>query len=102
MCALLMNYTKGPWSLDPARSTKVDLVNDPKGHAVGEVVWVDVRNPADAWLIKHAPQMFEALNSLHLAVTMRPIGSDGLSSVERAALDGARDLLNQIKRVHHG
>jgi hypothetical protein len=56
-----MTHTPAPWSLHDARSTRVDLINDAKGHAVGEIVWVDVRNPADAALIAAAPDMLELL-----------------------------------------
>ena len=56
-----MKHTPAPWSLHDARSTRVDLINDAKGHAVGEIVWVDVRNPADAALIVYAPDMLELL-----------------------------------------
>jgi hypothetical protein len=38
----------------------VDLINNSKGHAVGEIVWVDTRNPADAKLIAAAPELLEA------------------------------------------
>lgn len=58
-----MKHTPGPWSLNPARSTRVDLIDNPKGEAVGEVVWVDVRNPADAMLIVAAPELLEALKA---------------------------------------
>jgi len=56
-----MKHTPAPWTLHDARSTRVDLINDAKGHAVGEIVWVDVRNPADAALIAAAPDMLELL-----------------------------------------
>lgn len=56
-----MKHTPAPWTLHDARSTRVDLINDTKGHAVGEIVWVDVRNPADAALIAVAPEMLELL-----------------------------------------
>jgi len=41
----------------------VDLIDNPKGEAVGEVVWVDVRNPADARLIVAAPELLDALTA---------------------------------------
>ena len=56
-----MKHTPAPWTLHDARSTRVDLINNSKGHAVGEIVWVDVRNPADAALIAAAPDMLELL-----------------------------------------
>jgi hypothetical protein len=54
-------HTPAPWLLSDARSTKVDLINSEKGHAIGEIVWVDVRNPSDAKLIAAAPDLLEAL-----------------------------------------
>ena len=56
-----MKHTPAPWTLHDARSTRVDLINNSKGYAVGEIVWVDVRNPADAALIAAAPDMLELL-----------------------------------------
>ena len=50
-------HTPGPWTLNPAHSTRVDLIDNAKGHAIGEIVWVDVRNPADASLIAAAPDL---------------------------------------------
>lgn len=38
-----------------------------------------------------------ALRSLHLAVTMRPTGSGGLSHAERSALDHARTALASLE-----
>lgn len=58
-----MTHTPAPWTLNPARSTRVDLIDNPKGEAVGEVVWVDVRNPADARLIVAAPDLLDALKA---------------------------------------
>lgn len=55
-----MNHTPAPWHLSDARSTKVDLIDNSKGEAVGEIVWADVRNPADAKLIAAAPELLEA------------------------------------------
>jgi hypothetical protein len=55
------NHTPGPWTLNPAQSTRVDLIDNHKGEAIGEIVWVDVRNPADARLIAAAPELLEAL-----------------------------------------
>jgi hypothetical protein len=45
-----------------------------------------------------AAQALEALADLHLAVTMRPSGTGGLSSRERIALDRARSALAQVER----
>jgi hypothetical protein len=55
------NHTPGPWTLNPAQSTRVDLIDNHKGEAIGEIVWVDVRNPADARLIAAAPALLHAL-----------------------------------------
>ncbi len=60
-------HTPAPWLLSEARSTKVELINTAKGHAIGEIVWADLRNPADAKLISAAPELLEAtLEALEL------------------------------------
>lgn len=64
MSAETAKHTPGPWSLSPGRSTRVDLIDDKNGHAVGEIVWVDARKPADARLIAAAPDMLEALEEI--------------------------------------
>lgn len=50
-------------------------------------------------LTDHAPALLEALRGLHLAVTMRPSGTGGLSQAERAALDQARAAIIDATRV---
>ena len=60
----MRTHTPGPWTLNDARSTRVDLIDTQQGHAVGEIVWVDVRNPADARLIAAAPDMLETLRDI--------------------------------------
>ena len=92
-----MTHTPAPWTLNPGRSTRVDLIDNPKGEAIGEIVWVDVRNPADARLIAAAPDLLAALDALHLAVTMRPMAHGGLSMTERVALDRARATLATVQ-----
>lgn len=57
-------HTPGPWTLNPAKSNRVDLIDNHKGEAVGEIVFVDVRNPADARLIAMAPAMLQALQRI--------------------------------------
>lgn len=52
-------HTPAPWKIDAAHSTRVLLLNDAKGYAVGEIV--DTRNPANAKLIAAAPDLLEAL-----------------------------------------
>lgn len=60
----MSKHTPGPWTLNDARSTRVDLIDTQRGHAVGEIVWVDVRNPADARLIAATPDMLETLRDI--------------------------------------
>ena len=52
-------HTPAPWKIDGAISTRVLLINDAKGYAIGEIV--DTRNPANAKLIAAAPDLLEAL-----------------------------------------
>ena len=52
-------HTPAPWKLAAGHSTRVLLINDARGHAVGE--YVDTRNPADAHLIAAAPDLLAAL-----------------------------------------
>ncbi len=52
-------HTPAPWKIDGAISTRVLLINDAKGYAIGEIV--DTRNPANARLISAAPDLLEAL-----------------------------------------
>lgn len=52
-------HTPAPWTLAAGHSTRVLLINDARGHAVGE--YVDTRNPADAHLIAAAPDLLAAL-----------------------------------------
>lgn len=54
-----MSHSPAPWKLATGHSTRVLLINDAKGHAVGE--YVDTRNPADARLISAAPDLLDAL-----------------------------------------
>ena len=52
-------YSPAPWKIDAAHSSRVLLLNDAKGHAIGEIV--DTRNPDNAKLIAAAPDLLEAL-----------------------------------------
>jgi hypothetical protein len=54
-----MKHTPAPWKIDGAISTRVLLIDDAKGHAIGEIV--DTRNPANAKLIAAAPDLLDAL-----------------------------------------
>lgn len=71
-----MKHTPGPWVLNDARSSRVDLIDTTSGRAVGEIVWVDTRNPADARLIASAPDMLDTLRDIVRMLTdandMRP------------------------------
>jgi hypothetical protein len=73
-------HTPGPWTLNPARSTRVDLIDNAKGEAVGEIIWVDTRKPADARLIAAAPDLLEALERI-----LRDVPCDGLDEWEGQA-----------------
>ncbi len=92
-----MNHTPAPWAIADGHCARVYLINDKQGRAIGELVYSDARNPADARLIAAAPELAAALRRLHLAVTMRPTGAGGLSTAERAALDGARSILATLE-----
>jgi len=52
-------HTPAPWKLDGAHSSRVLLINDAKGYAIGEIV--DTRSPDNARLICAAPELLEAL-----------------------------------------
>jgi hypothetical protein len=52
-------HTPAPWKLDSAHSARVLLINDAKGHAVGEII--ETRSPDNARLICAAPELLEAL-----------------------------------------
>ena len=52
-------HTPAPWKIDAAHSSRVLLLNDAKGHAIGEIV--DTRNPDNARIISAAPNLLEAL-----------------------------------------
>jgi len=52
-------YSPAPWKIEAAHSSRVLLINDAKGYAVGEIV--DTRNPENARLIAAAPDLLEAL-----------------------------------------
>ena len=58
-----MKHTPGPWRLDEGQSSRVYLI-DGKDGAVGELVFAETRNPADARLIAAAPELLEALQEL--------------------------------------
>ena len=78
-----MSHTPAPWKIDGAHSTRVLLINDAKGYAIGEIV--DTRNPANAKLIAAAPDLLEAL------LTALPYVEDheGSNIYKRGAVDRA-------------
>ena len=78
-----MSHTPAPWKIDGAHSTRVLLINDAKGYAIGEIV--DTRNPANAKLIAAAPDLLEAL------LTALPYVEDheGSNVYKRGAVDRA-------------
>ena len=80
-----MKHTPGPWHLTDGISPKVLLVNDRFGQAVGEVVYVDVRNPADAELVSAAPQRAAAVVALLKAINPKP---HNLTMLGRAITQG--------------
>ena len=53
-------HTPAPWTIEPAHSRRVYLINHDSA-AVGEIVYADTRNQADARLIAAAPDMLAAL-----------------------------------------
>jgi len=65
-----MTHTPGPWQIDPAYDHRVILLNDRNGNAVGELVYADTRNPADARLIAAAPDLLAALRQADAWVAM--------------------------------
>jgi hypothetical protein len=63
-------HTPGPWTISGGFSNRVYLINDAKGFAIGETVYADTRNPADARLIAAAPDMLAALQHVLERATM--------------------------------
>ena len=98
----MSKHTPGPWVISEARSTKVDLINTRKGDAVGEVVFVDLRNPADAMLVAAAPDLLQALyhcedQCQHITTPNR----NGVLAVIRAAIFQAtgKQLVDRVEEA---
>ena len=53
-------YTPGPWTIANGENRRVYLINHGRD-AVGEIVYTDTRNPADARLIAAAPDLLACL-----------------------------------------
>lgn len=56
----MSQHTPAPWTIEPAQDRRVYLINHRRA-AVGEIVYTDTRNPADASLIAAAPDLLDAL-----------------------------------------
>ena len=86
-----MSHTPAPWTLAAGHSSRVLLINDARGHAVGE--YVDTRNPADAHLIAAAPDLLAALQIIANSTEYRGdsfvCDFQSLQSVARAAIKKA-------------
>jgi hypothetical protein len=57
-------HTPAPWTIQHGENRRVYLINDRAGHAIGEIVYSDTRNPSDAQLIAAAPELLQALNGM--------------------------------------
>ena len=66
----MTNHSPAPWKIEDGESRRVFLINDHKGHAVGEIVYSDTRNESDAKLIAAAPDLLEALEAVAASVYM--------------------------------
>ena len=56
-------HTPGPWQIADGESRRAYLINHGRD-AVGETVYTDTRNPADARLIAAAPDLLAALKGI--------------------------------------
>ena len=56
-------HTPGPWQIANGEDRRVYLINHGRD-AVGETVYTDTRNPADARLIAAAPDLLAALKGI--------------------------------------
>ena len=56
-------HTPGPWTIANGEDRRVYLINHGRD-AVGETVYTDTRNPADARLIAAAPDLLAALKGI--------------------------------------
>jgi hypothetical protein len=79
---------KTTWKINDGESQRVYLVNTQQGDAIGEIVYMDTRNPDTARLIAAAPDLLLMLGDLlhlHIAHHNEPTHAR------------ARKLINHIK-----
>jgi hypothetical protein len=60
----MTNHTPGPWTIESGVSNRVYLLNNAKGHAIGEIIFAETRRPADARLIAAAPELLNILQTI--------------------------------------
>jgi hypothetical protein len=83
-------HTPAPWTIQHGETRRVYLINDRAGHAIGEIVYTDTRNPSDAQLIAAAPDLLEALQWALNQI------EDDLDPDHQAALNHARQLIEKV------
>jgi len=72
------------WTIKDGESSRVYLIDSGRD-AIGEIVYADTRNPADAQLIAAAPDLLAALTDLYLVAKEQLDQSathDGLNNCE--------------------
>jgi hypothetical protein len=99
------NHTPGPWLLNHNTNWKTNPFSiTVRKYGVHSTTVANIptrmtvppqEQQANARLLAAAPDLLAALSDLHLAVTMRPTSSGGLSTRERVALDRARAAIAQ-------
>ncbi len=93
----MSQHTPGPWAYASGEDARVYLINGPKNHAVGEIVYADARNPADARLISAAPDLLDALRAL-MALDVK-----GHALADRLQFsDAGRAILDQCQQALKG
>ena len=85
-------HTPGPWQIADGESRRVYLINHGRD-AVGETVYTETRNPADARLIAAAPDLLEALLMAKKAISRFDNGhafdAHGIDSEAQRQVDAA-------------
>lgn len=84
------------WTIAPGQDRRVYLINDSKNNAVGEIVYADTRDPAQARLIASAPDLRAALQALLTLPVKGHALQDRLqfSDAGRAILAQCQEALN--------